>query len=418
LALALLTVAALPVSAHAAADPYVVVLKDSAATSSATQLEQRLGFRSGAHYRAALKGFAARLSDTQARRLRADPAVDFVARDVVMHSAGTPVAAGENVQPGVRRIGAVTAASGAHGAADSSVAVLDTGVDLANADLNAVSGVNCITRGALAKDDNGHGTHVAGIVGARNNGAGVLGVAPGTRIVSVKVLNARSSGTLSQILCGIDWVTANAAAQNIRVANMSIAGAGANDGNCGNTNNDAEHRAICRASAAGVTFVASAGNAKSDFAKSIPAAYPEVLTVTGMSDSDGAAGGVGSAIKCVRGEADDRYAAYSNWAGSAGARAHAIAAPGTCVVSVRNGGGTATYNGTSQAAPHVAGAAALCLGSGGVAGPCAGLAPPGVVAKLRADAAAHDSLATGFFGDPLRPYGTRHYGALAYAGGY
>ena len=100
------------------------------------------------------------------------------------------------------------------------------------------------------------------------------GVAPGTRIVSVKVLNSKATGTLSQILCGIDWVTANAAAWNIRVANMSITGSGRNDGNCGNTNNDAEHQAICRSVAAGVTYTVSAGNSKTDFAGSIPAAYP------------------------------------------------------------------------------------------------------------------------------------------------
>lgn len=407
----------LPASASAASEPYVVVLRDSASAATHS-LEARFGFKSGLRYGAAVKGFSARLSASQVDRLRLRPEVDFVVRDTVMHAAGTPVAAGESVQPGIRRVGAATLAE-AHGAADGSVAVLDTGVDLANADLNAASGVNCITSGALAKDDNGHGTHVAGVIGARNTGAGVVGVAPGTRIVSVKVLNSKSSGTLSQILCGIDWVTANAAAQNIRVANMSITGSGANDGNCGKTNRDVEHQAICRATAAGVTFVVAAGNAKADMAKSIPASYPEVLTATAMSDTDGAGGGIGGAPKCKSGEADDRYASYSNYASaSAAAQAHTIAAPGTCVVSVKSGGGTATYYGTSQAAPHVTGAAALCLGSGSVSGPCAGLAPSGVIAKLRGDAAARDSLATGFNGDPLRPYGTRYFGPLVYAGGY
>ena len=260
----------------------------------------------------------------------------------------------------MRRIGAATTTT-AHDASGTTVAVLDTGVDLANPDLDAVTGINCVKPGAPAQDDNGHGTHVAGIVAARNVGSGVVGVAPGTRIYAVKVLGPRATGTLSQFLCGINWVKANAPALNIRVANMSITGSGSNDGNCGNTNADSEHKAICAAVAAGVTFVVSAGNAGTDFARSIPAAYPEVLTVTAMTDTDGNPGAVGPAVTCKKGEADDRAATYSNYAVGPAAAAHTIAAPGTCVVSTKVGGGTATYYGTSQAAPHVTGAAALCI---------------------------------------------------------
>ena len=137
-----------------------------------------------------------------------------------------------------------------------------------------------------------------------------------------------------------------------------------------------------------------------------------------MSDTDGAPGGLGKAPSCKSGEADDRYASYSNYAVGTAAIAHTVAAPGTCVVSDRLGGGTSTYYGTSQAAPHVAGAVALCIGNGSVDGPCAGLAPAAVITRVRADAAAFATVANGFSGDPLRPLTGRYFGYLAYAGGY
>jgi subtilisin family serine protease len=288
---------------------------------------------------------------------------------------------------------------------------------MTNRDLNAVAGTNCIKPGAAPQDDNGHGTNVGGIIAARNNGTDVTGVAPGTPLYAVKVLDRSGKGTLSQLLCGIDWVTSHAAALGIRVANASFSGAGANDGACGATNKDVEHRAICNSVAAGVTYVASAGNGAQGLERTVPAAYPEVLTTTAMTDTDGLAGRLGRAPACVKGEADDRYAAYSNWAATAAAQAHVVSAPGTCVASDKIGGGTSVYWGTSQAAPHVAGAVALCLGSGGVPGPCAGLTPDAVIARIRADAA-NAAAGTGFTGDPVSPLSGRFYGYLVRADAY
>src|SRR3954454_5176177 len=323
-----------------AADPsYVVVLRSGDAQS----VEHSAGVAAQHRYRAALNGFSARLSGPQLKRVQARSDVAYVVPDVTVEAASLqPVLAGETVPPGVRRVQAASLTD-AHQSATSAVAVLDTGVDLANPDLDAASGKNCVSTNATARDDNGHGTNVAGIVAARDSGTLVTGVAPGTRIVSVKVLNSKSSGTLSQILCGIDWVSANAAAWNIHVANMSIVGSGKSDANCGKTNTDPEHAGICRSAAAGVVYTVAAGNSKADMANTRPAAYPEVLSVTAMSDSDGQPGALGKAPSCKTGEADDKYASYSNYAVGTAAAAHTIAAPGTCVVSDKMAGGTSTY---------------------------------------------------------------------------
>ena len=401
LALAAAALAAGLAAAPAAfAAPYVVTLADGASVDAVVR-DARLPAPK-LRYDTALTGFAADLNGPQLERVLADPAVAAVEPDAEVSAMGMQaLAPGETVPPGIRRTGGATPAL-AHAPATTAVAVLDTGVDLANQDLDAVTGVNCVKPGTAAQDDNGHGTNVAGIIAARNTGKGVVGVAPGTRVYAVKVLNNRAVGTLSQFLCGINWVAANAAALNIRVANMSIGGVGLSDGACGTVSGDSEHKAICAAAAAGVTFVVSAGNGGTDFSRTVPAAYPEVLTATAITDTDGLPGALGPA-SCAKKELDDRTGTYSSYAVTAAAAAHAVAAPGTCVTSAGLGGKASTYTGTSQAAPHVAGAVALCHGSGGLPGPCAGLAPAAVIARVRADATAAMTLATRLPGRPAAP---------------
>ncbi len=400
--------------------PYVVVYKNRAVpdvSGETLKLHHSFGVTPNFEYAHSVKGFATSLTGAQLKAIESQPDVAYVEPDVTFTAAGmVPLAAGETEPPGIRRIGAATASLG-HAASGVAVAELDTGIDFTGGDLNATTGVNCIKSGASAQDDNGHGTNVAGIIAARDQGAGVVGVAPGTKLYAVKVLSKSGTGTLSQILCGIDWVTANAAALNIKVANMSLAGAGTNDGECGQLNRDAEHQAICASVAAGVTYVAAAGNSATDFANSIPAAYPEVLTVTSMTDTDGRPGGLGPK-PCTKGQLDDTHATSSDYAVSAAEQAHTIAAPGTCVTSDGLGGRLSTYDGTSQAAPHVAGSLALCFNDGGIAGPCAGLSPAAAIARVRADAAADATALNGFKGDPWHPLTGKYFGYLVNASAY
>jgi subtilisin family serine protease len=427
LALTLLAVALAAIAQPAAAAPerraavkpdgYIVVYKGGVADPAAetAQRERAHGFRSRFRYRHALKGFAARLSRAQVERLEADPEVAAVVPDRVVHATET-LASGDSAPFGIRRIGAATD-TGIRGAANVNVAVIDTGIDLAHPDLNAAPGANCVTPGAAPQDDQGHGTHVAGSIGARNDGQGVGGVAAGTRLLSVKVLDSTGSGTTSQVVCGIDWVTSTRTdsdpTNDVAVANMSLGGVGSPVRGCVDTT-DPEHKAICRSTDAGVVYAVAAGNDGWDFdyatSPDTPAAYPQVLTVSAMGDTDGRSGGIGPAPTCRTGEADDRYASFSNFALTSAGAQHVLAAPGVCIQSTRLGGGTATMSGTSMATPHIAGAVALCIASGN----CAGLAanqPGAWIQKLvRAESA------YGFAGDPTRPAGSRYYGHLGWAG--
>ena len=172
---------------------------------------------------------------------------------------------------------------------------------------------------------------------------------------------------------------------------MSVGSAGPIPTSCATTT-DPEYAAVCRAVNVGVTMVASAGNSGVAFdgaRATVPAAYPEVLAVTAMTDSDGLPGAAGGPPACRVVEGDDTFAKFSNYAATSVGAAHTIAAPGTCITSDLIGGATAVLSGTSMAAPHVAGSVALCLGSDASPGPCAGMTPAQIIDRMRADAAAH-----------------------------
>jgi subtilisin len=386
-----------------------IVTYDSSAGSVDAETNAREGaegFEASRRFRHAVRGFAARLSSEQVADLRADPDVASVTPDRPVHATGVPT--------GVRRIGAVSGSS-TRGASTAAVAVVDTGIDLDHPDLAAHAGTDCTGTGS-ADDNHGHGTHVAGTIAA-TGGAGVVGVAPGTSLYAVKVLNGQGSGYESWVICGLDWVAQHAATLNIKVANLSLGGSGGKS-SCG-TGDDPLHEAVCRTTATGVTVVAAAGNEGRDFGQNPvdnPAWYREALTVTAMSDGDGLAGAA-HPPGCIGGEGDDAYASFSNFAVLDADAAHTIAGPGVCILSTVPGG-YGVGSGTSMAAPHVAGELALCLGENGSPGPCAGLTPAQIVAGLRADAAQAASQGLGgFTGDPSHVFVNRYYGYLGRAPG-
>ncbi len=334
---------------------YIVVLRDDVVDpgSVAETLSRGNGLEVGQVYRHALKGFAAKIPAAAVAGLSRNPRVAFIEPD-------QPIEAAAELATGVNRIEAyanfIARIDGTDTRVDVGVAVLDSGVAINHPALNVVDGTDCTGVGYY-DDDNGHGTHVAGIIGAIDNGQGVVGVAPGAPISSVKVLDRDGSGTWSSLICGIDWVTARA--DTIAVANLSVSYEYGTDATFGSTS---LHRAICASVAAGVTYTVAAGNSARDAGYSVPGQYEEVITVSAMADSDGQPGGRGPATSYG---ADDARATFSNYGTVVD-----LAAPGVGIYSTVPGG-YKYMDGTSMATPHVTGAAALYIARNGRVSPAA-----------------------------------------------
>ncbi len=277
-------------------------------------------------YQSALNGFTVRLNKGQAKQLADDPEVKIVEQDQIIalspiHATAKPApptpTPTQTIPWGITRVGGGTTTPTA------TAWIIDSGIDLDHPDLNVDVNLSRSFLGTKTTpdDQNGHGTHVAGTVGAKNNTIGVVGVAPGVTLVSVRVLDRKGSGTTSGVIAGVDYVKANGKSGD--VANMSLGGGVS-------TTLDA---AVLSASSV-VKFALAAGNESMDANNSSPARVngTNIYTVSAMSSTD-------------------TWASFSNY----GNPPVDYCAPGVSIYSTYKGGGYATLSGTSMASPHVAG---------------------------------------------------------------
>lgn len=316
---------------------YIVTLRDPAADASApaaaqadaavqTQASSLADEYDGTvidTYSAALAGFSVRMDDGDAVALSRDPAVASVVQDGYVHADAT-VTPGSWGLDRIDQRGLPLDRSYTYQSDGSvtTVYVIDSGIRTTHVDFEgrASVGVDYVGDGIDGQDCNGHGTHVASTIGGRE-----YGVAKNVALVSVRTLNCQGTGTWSNIIAGIDWVTANH--QSPAVANMSLGGTG----------NTAVDRAVVNSIASGVSYVVAAGNGNADACGSSPARAAGTITVAATSSADS-------------------RATFSNYG-----RCVDLFAPGVDIRGASRNSNTAStlLSGTSMAAPHVAGLAAM-----------------------------------------------------------
>jgi subtilisin len=338
---------------------YIVLLKES--VKHPGDVAYRHASNRGAQishvYGTALKGYAAKLEPAQAEAVARDPLVVSVERDVKGSGEvqSTPTA--------VKRVFASSNTALKIDEKDTrveaDVAVLDTGLDITHKDLYITSLVDCTgtkCEEGKGEDKNGHGTGVAGLIGAIDNSSGIVGIAPGVRLWSVKVLDDNNEGFLSEYIAGVNWVTKWA--EKIEVANASLSYPA--------EESKALVTALDNSTKAGVVHVVAAGNQKKDASTRVPANQNDVITVSAIADYDGKPGNEAAALwepgctvnKVAKTDelvgADDTSYTYSN-----NGTLIEVTAPGVCILTTALGDKYKLESGTSMAAPQVSGAAAI-----------------------------------------------------------
>lgn len=361
-------------------DRYIVMFKEEVRDPGGMEatLRGKHGFGRGHVYDKAFKGFSARLSTKALEALKKDSRIALIEPDLIMTTCA------QTVPTGIMRFAAntntVVPIDEVSDAPDVDIAVVDTGVDKEHADLTVSGGVRYYNAGstdASFDDNNGHGSHVAGIIAAKDNDAGVVGVCPGARIWAVKVLDSSGSGYTSDIVAGLNWVLARSS--TIEVVNMSLGGTGTSS---------AYRTAVQNCVNAGIVVVVAAGNSKVDvygkdlkfgtYDDYIPASYPEAMTISAMVDSDGLPGGLGASTSYGP---DDSWATFSNFSKSvtttnpvtSAGKAIDLILPGVSIYSCYKDVNYTTMSGTSMACPHGAGLAALYIVKNGRANDAAGV---------------------------------------------
>jgi aqualysin 1 len=294
---------------------YIVRLQDGVDPSEITQTH---GLVANFKYHSAFHGFAGPITDEHLAQLRQDPRVLYIEQDHAVFATAQTIPYG--ISNTAATTSSVLAGNGSGTVSGPTVFIIDTGI-ASHPDLNVVGHVNFA--GGRNADCNGHGTHVSGTVGAKDDANYVVGMAPGVALFGVKVLGCNGSGSWSGVIAGMDFVAGHSASQ--KVANMSLGGAF----------NQAVNDAAARMVAANVAVAVAAGNDTDDAKNHSPASEPSVLTVAAH-------------------DSNNVNASWSNFGTLVD-----LSAPGVSVLSTSKNGNTTTMSGTSMASPHVAGALAL-----------------------------------------------------------